>query len=71
MPADVARQAARLDFLVSAVDIVRLALATGQNVVELGRRFFAIGARFRLDALRVAARKLEAHPPGRSARSPR
>jgi glutamate dehydrogenase len=26
----------------------------------LGRRFFAIGARFRLDALRVAARKLDA-----------
>ena len=34
--------------------------ATQQDVVELGRRFFAIGARFRLDALRVAARKLDA-----------
>ena len=30
-----------------------------QNVLELGRRFFAIGSRFRLDALRVAARKLD------------
>ena len=60
VPAALARSAARLDFLVSAVDIVRLAVATGQNVVELGRRFFAIGARFRLDALRVAARKLDA-----------
>lgn len=26
----------------------------------MGRRFFAIGSRFRLDALRVAARKLDA-----------
>ncbi|HZT50595.1 MAG TPA: NAD-glutamate dehydrogenase [Stellaceae bacterium] len=60
VPAATALAAARLDFLVSAVDIVRLALATGQSVVELGRRFFAIGSRFRLDALRVAARKLEA-----------
>ncbi|HTZ81012.1 MAG TPA: hypothetical protein VMC10_24080 [Stellaceae bacterium] len=60
VPAATALQAARLDFLVSAVDIVRLSLTTGQNVVELGRRFFAIGARFRLDALRVAARKLDA-----------
>jgi glutamate dehydrogenase len=61
VPEELARTAARLDFLVSAVDIVRLAVATGQNVVELGHRFFAIGSRFRLDALRVAARKFEAH----------
>ncbi len=60
VPAALARQAARLDFLVSAVDVVRLAVTTGENVVELGRRFFAIGSRFRLDALRVAARKVEA-----------
>ncbi|HUZ71357.1 MAG TPA: NAD-glutamate dehydrogenase [Stellaceae bacterium] len=60
VPAATALQAARLDFLVSAVDIVRLSLTTGQNVAELGRRFFAVGARFRLDALRVAARKLDA-----------
>ncbi|HXQ52008.1 MAG TPA: NAD-glutamate dehydrogenase domain-containing protein [Stellaceae bacterium] len=61
VPAALARTAARLDFLVSAVDIVKLAVATGQNVVELGQRFFAIGARFRLDALRLAARKFDAH----------
>jgi glutamate dehydrogenase len=60
VPEALARQAAGLDFLVSAVDIVRLAVATGQNVVDLGRRFFAIGSRFRLDALRVAARKVDA-----------
>jgi glutamate dehydrogenase len=59
VPGPLALSAARLDFLVSSVDIVQLALASGENVVELGRRFFAIGARFRLDALRVAARKLD------------
>ncbi|HUB94740.1 MAG TPA: NAD-glutamate dehydrogenase, partial [Stellaceae bacterium] len=59
VPAPQALVSARLEFLFSAVDIVRLALATGENVVDLGRRFFAIGARFRLDALRVAARKLD------------
>jgi glutamate dehydrogenase len=61
VPAALALAMARLDFLHSAVDIVRLALQTRQNVVELGRRFFAIGSRFRLDALRVAARKLDSH----------
>ena len=30
------------------------------DVAELGRRFFAVGSRFRLDLLRVAARKLAA-----------
>jgi glutamate dehydrogenase len=60
VPPAIALKAARLDFLVSAVDIVRLAVATGKDVLELGRRFFAVGSRFRLDALRVAARKLDA-----------
>jgi glutamate dehydrogenase len=60
VPAALARISARLDFTVSAVDIVRLANTTNQNVLELGRRFFAIGSRFRLDALRVAARKVDA-----------
>jgi len=40
---------ARLDFLLSAVDIVRLASGAGIDVIEAGRRFFAIGARFKLD----------------------
>jgi glutamate dehydrogenase len=60
VPPELAQSAARLEFLHSAVDIVRLANTTGQPVTELGRRFFAIGARFHLDALRVAARKLPA-----------
>jgi glutamate dehydrogenase len=59
VPAAVARDAARLDFLVSAVDIVRLGLGSGCGIVDLGRTFYAIGARFRLDALRMAARRLK------------
>ena len=60
VPAGLAERVARLDFLLSAVDIVRLATAAGKDAVETGKRFFAIGSRFRLDALRVAARKLAA-----------
>ncbi len=58
VPKPLAERVARLDFLVSAVDIVRLAVATQIDSVELGRRFFGTGARFRLDLLRAAARKL-------------
>jgi glutamate dehydrogenase len=58
VPAPLALRVARLDFLLSAVDIVRLAKAAGIDVIEAGKRFFAIGARFKLDALRLAARKL-------------
>ncbi len=60
VPTDLALRVARLDFLVSAVDIVRLGRAGANDPIELGRRFFAIGSRFRLDALRGAARKLVA-----------
>jgi glutamate dehydrogenase len=59
VPSEAALMAARLDFLVSAVDIVRLALGGGAGIVEIGRGFYAIGARFRLDALRMAARRLK------------
>ena len=59
VPSEVALMAARLDFLVSAVDVVRLALGGGAGIVEIGRGFYAIGARFRLDALRMAARRLK------------
>jgi glutamate dehydrogenase len=60
VPAGLALRVSRLDFLLSAVDIVRLGGAAKIDVVEAGKRFFAIGSRFRLDALRVAARKLHA-----------
>jgi glutamate dehydrogenase len=60
VPKIVALEAARLDFLVSAVDVVRLGIGSGLGIVELGRRFYAIGSRFRLDALRLAARRIKA-----------
>jgi glutamate dehydrogenase len=59
VPAVLALRTARLDFLVSAVDIVRLGLGSGLGIVDIGRGFYAVGARFRLDALRMAARRLK------------
>jgi len=59
VPSEPALMAARLDFLVSAVDIVRLGLGSGMGIVDIGRGFYAVGARFRLDALRMAARRLK------------
>jgi glutamate dehydrogenase len=59
VPAELALRTARLDFLVSAVDIVRLRLRSGLGIVDIGRGFYAVGARFRLDALRMAARRLK------------
>jgi glutamate dehydrogenase len=60
VPSAVALEAARLDFLVSAVDIVRLGLGSGRGIVDLGRGFYAVGARFHLDALRMATRRVKA-----------
>ena len=51
---------ARLDFLTSSVDVVRLALGSKLGIVDLARRFYAIGHRFRLDTLRLIARGLKA-----------
>ncbi|HEY3918117.1 MAG TPA: NAD-glutamate dehydrogenase domain-containing protein [Stellaceae bacterium] len=57
-PEALALRVARLDFLLSAVDIVRLAKTAQRDFLEAGHRFFAIGSHFKLDTLRVAARKL-------------
>jgi glutamate dehydrogenase len=54
---------ARLDFLVSAVDIVRLQKSTALDVIEVGRVYFHAGARFGFDRLRAAARRLKAETP--------
>jgi glutamate dehydrogenase len=58
VPQELALRVARLDFLLSAVDVVRLAKAAPCDFLEAGRRFYAIGSHFKLDALRLAARKL-------------
>jgi glutamate dehydrogenase len=60
VPAGLALAAARLDFLTSAVDIVRLGAGHSLGLVEIARRFYAIGLRFGLDALRALARRLAA-----------
>ena len=60
VPREVAFAAARLDFLTSSVDVVRLAQGSKLGIVELARRFYAIGHRFRLDTLRLIARGLKA-----------
>ena len=58
VPPALALRVTRLDFLLSAVDIVRLAKTAQRDFLEAAQRFFAIGSHFKLDALRVAARKL-------------
>jgi glutamate dehydrogenase len=63
VPAALAEQVARLDFLVSAVDIVRLQKSTALDVIEVGRVYFHAGARFGFDRLRAAARRLKAETP--------
>ena len=64
-PPPLAARVARLEQLVSAADIVRLAEAARLDIVEVGRAYFAVGARFALDALRAAAQKLRPRRHGR------
>ncbi|HJT05547.1 MAG TPA: NAD-glutamate dehydrogenase, partial [Stellaceae bacterium] len=59
VPRETAFAVARLDFLTSSVDVVRLAQGSKLGIVELARRFYAIGHRFRLDTLRLIARNLK------------
>ena len=59
-PEPLAERVARLDFLTSAVDIVRLANSASHDLLDTARRFYTVGDRFRLDELRAAARKLSA-----------
>ena len=54
-PEELARRVGRLSFLVPACDIVRIAQAADLEVLEVGRAYFAIGARFGFDWLRRAA----------------
>jgi glutamate dehydrogenase len=60
VPRDLAQAAARLDFLTSSVDIVRLGTGNHADVTEIARCFHAVGARFGLDTLRAFARRLKA-----------
>ena len=54
-PEALALAVAKLAFLVPACDIVRIARVAGLDALEVGRAYFAIGARFGFDWLRRAA----------------
>jgi glutamate dehydrogenase len=55
VPEPLARRVASLDVLSSACDIVRIARTGRLPVVDAGRVYFAVGARFGIDWLRAAA----------------
>ncbi|MFQ5775087.1 MAG: NAD-glutamate dehydrogenase [Kiloniellaceae bacterium] len=55
VPAALARRAASLSLLSPACDIVRIAQGAGLPVLDVGKAYFAIGARFGFDWLRRAA----------------
>ena len=57
-PEILARRAANLPLLMPACDIVRIAGTAGLPVLDVGRAYFAIGARFGFDWLRRAAGRL-------------
>jgi glutamate dehydrogenase len=58
VPEALARQVASLEVLSSACDIVRIARTGRMPVVEAGRVYFGVGARFGIDWLRAAAAAL-------------
>jgi glutamate dehydrogenase len=57
-PSTLAVRVARLDDLAAALDIIRLAETSGRELIEVGRIYFAVGARFALASLRGAAETL-------------
>ncbi|MBR9781235.1 MAG: NAD-glutamate dehydrogenase [Rhodospirillales bacterium] len=60
VPEDLARRVAAMQQMVAVCDIVRIAEATGRDVIDVGATYFAIGARFQLGLLRAAAESIEA-----------
>ncbi len=60
VPAELARRVAALSDLAAACDIWTLARSGGRAVEEVGRIYFALGDRFRLDWLRDLAGRLAA-----------
>jgi glutamate dehydrogenase len=60
VPVDLARKVAGLEFLGSTLDIVEIAQGYDSDVADVARIYFRIGARFRLEWMRVAAQKLAA-----------
>jgi glutamate dehydrogenase len=63
VPASLAEAIDALPFLASAIEIVDLAERTGQPIPRAARVYFGAGARFALDEMRAAARRLPAETP--------
>ncbi|HEY1795047.1 MAG TPA: NAD-glutamate dehydrogenase, partial [Stellaceae bacterium] len=63
VPAPLARRLAGTGFLTSALEIAGLAERTKQPVDRTARIYYAAGARFALDEMRTAARRLPADTP--------
>jgi glutamate dehydrogenase len=60
VPAPLAERVGRFIFLTTALDVGSLAERTHQPIERVARTFYAVGARFALDDLRAAARRLPA-----------
>ncbi|MEM8821370.1 MAG: NAD-glutamate dehydrogenase domain-containing protein, partial [Pseudomonadota bacterium] len=60
VPEDLAGRVAGLEFLGGALDIIDVAIQSGCDVGEVAETYFAAGARFGLDWLRIMARNLDA-----------
>ncbi len=63
VPTPLAGRVARLPWLASAVDVIRLAEPAGRDPADVGRVYYAVGGRFGLDRLRRAAASLKAETP--------
>lgn len=60
VPEDLAKRVAAMPQMVAVCDIVRIAEASGRDVLDVGATYFAVGSRFQLGMLRAAAEAVEA-----------
>jgi glutamate dehydrogenase len=63
VPQPLAARIAGIVFLTTAFEIADLAAHTGQEIERAARCFYGVGARFALDELRAAGRRLPAETP--------
>jgi glutamate dehydrogenase len=58
VPDDLANEIAKLDVMASACDIVRIAVADGRSIRDVGAVYFGLGTRFGIDWLRGQAESI-------------
>ena len=63
VPQPLARRVAAIVFLITAFEVADLAERAGQPIERAGRTYYGVGARFALDELRAAGRRLPAETP--------